>query len=287
MEEGNIEKSSTQLNEDEQVGVKLPFMILIPSMLAVIVTGTIPVTLILWYFLQIMPVFLQSWLSLVLGFLLLPLLFWILYFTYLLVTVLVTKLFLSYYDYKSPPLEEDIRRQFKDTTHPDFKKLHYYHMRGAVIKYSLWVSQKCPFSSFVKRILVFFGFNQIGSGVIYDNCFVGLEFTEIEDNVIIEAGTALSTHVVLSLYGKLQTGKITMKKGAVTGIHNIIGPYSVYQEEFHTGDNAMIYVNWQLETKEGNPNKFFNGRPALLKDFESFFADKGLLEAHREIANNQ
>ncbi|MBN2150443.1 MAG: hypothetical protein JW839_03250 [Candidatus Lokiarchaeota archaeon] len=261
---------------DAQVGVKLPFIDLVSAMLAIMVTGLVVDTLLAWgvvALVQLTPTsvaFLLAWIAAA------PAVFWALYFVYLAFTVLVTGAYLRYYDKKSPATTKVLKRQFKDKNHPDYKLLQYYHMRGAIIKYSLWFAQKSPFPSLLIRILRYYGHNEIGERVMYENCFPALEFATIRDDVMIEAGTSLSTHVVESLYGRLVIERITIKERAVVGINSIVGPGVVIDRDSQLGDNNMAYQNWPLVKQGDMDSTFFNGSPARQCASDTMFADGDL-----------
>jgi hypothetical protein len=269
------EKSKAAPGEltDEQVGVTLPFTDLVSAMLAIMLTGLFVDVFLAWGIFALIEVTPASVLFLLVWIVGAPVVFWILYFVYFGFTVLVTTCFLRYYDKKSPPTTKVLKRQFKDKNHPDYKLLHYYHMRGAIIKYSLWFAQKSPFPGLLQRVLRFYGHNEIGKRVMYDNCFPGLEFTTIADDVVMEPGTSLSTHVVESLYGNLVIANVTLEKGAVVGINSIIGPGIVVPARFQVGDNNMTYLNWPIVQQPGTSSTFFNGSPAKQCAADTMFAD--------------
>nr|MDO8085288.1 hypothetical protein [Candidatus Sigynarchaeum springense] len=265
---------------DEQFGVKLPFIDLVSAMLAIMVTGLVIDTPIAWGIILLVqltppsPAFLLAWL------LAAPVLFWALYFVYLGFTVLTTHIYLKYNDKKSPAATKVLKRQFKDKNHPDYKMLYYYHMRGAIIKYSLWLAQKSPFPGLLQGILRHYGHSEIGKSVMYENCFPALEFANIRDDVILEAGTSLSTHVVESLYGKLVIEKIWIKERAVVGLNSIVGPGTVIDRDSQLGDNNMAYQNWPLVKQDGVKSSFFNGSPARQCAADTMFADGELKQQY-------
>nr|MDO8114926.1 hypothetical protein [Candidatus Sigynarchaeota archaeon] len=266
---------------DEEVGVVLPFNRLVSAMITIIVTGLVPDFFLVIVFFWLLTLTPPSFLFLITWVFAAPLLFWLVYFLYLGTTILVTHGFLAYYDTQSKAQPEVLKRQFKDTNHPDYKKLHYYHMRGAIIKYSLWITQKCPFPSLVTRVLNFYGHNTIGKHVLYDNIYPGLEFTDIKDDAIMEVGSSLSTHVVESLYGNLIIAKVLVDTRGVVGINSIVGPGIIVEKDFQVGDNAMTFQNWPL--KRGDDGRvFFNGSPAKLANFENMFADGPLKQQYLE-----
>ncbi|MHA1679888.1 MAG: hypothetical protein ACTSUE_02700 [Promethearchaeota archaeon] len=273
-------------SEDEKIGVQLPFMRLISAMITIIATGIFPCTVISYLYFWTVNIVPPLLVAKLIWFLTVPVMFWVIYYLYIYVTVLVTKVFLLYFDKQCDIPEGVIQRQFKEKSHPDYRILHYYHMRGAIIKYAIWIAQKSPFPGMLHRILVYFGHNEIGARVIYENCFVGLEFAFIGDDAVVEIGSALSTHVVESLYGSLWIKRITFKDRSVIGINNIIGPGTTLQEENHMGDNCMSFLNWPLVMGEGNKCPFFVGSPAKQNYFKIFFEDGQLKEEYYRLVGD-
>ncbi|MHA1792448.1 MAG: hypothetical protein ACTSVI_07370 [Promethearchaeota archaeon] len=213
----------------------------------------------------------------------LPGILWLVYFTYLFLSLLITKIFVNYFNKKSPPTTGVLKRQFKDTTHPDFIKIHYYHMRGAIIKYTLWLLQKCPFPSLAHFFLRHVTHNKIGHNVIYENCFVGLEFTDIGNDCVIEVGSAISAHVVESLYGNLVLDEIKINDGAIVGYNTIIGPGVLIPSGFVVGDNSMSYKSWPLKERDGIKSEFFIGTPAKHEPIEMIFAEGDLKDSFKKL----
>lgn len=265
---------------DEETGVKLPFMRLTSTMIVVIITGVVPVAILSFVYVSLLGVLPAGHVTRVFVLLVTPLVAWGLYYLYIACTAAITKVFLRYYDARSPGEPGVLQRQFKDTTHPDYVKLHYYHMRGAVVKYSLWITQKCPFPSLVNRLLRYYGHNTIGKGVIYENCFPGLEMTVVGDGVVIEAGASLSTHVVESLYGNLVLDQVTIGDNAVVGVSSIVGPGIVVPPGHLIGDNCMTFKNWPLTPVDDPATTFYNGSPARKASFLDMFADGELRRSY-------
>ncbi|MBD3188816.1 hypothetical protein GF325_18450 [Candidatus Bathyarchaeota archaeon] len=280
------ERKKVKKTKDEQVGVKLPFSRLASSIIMIIISGLFPCSFVCVLYFHVLNYLAPSVITSIAWVVLLPAFFWAMYYLYLGITVLVTKAFLVYFDRQCELPEGVIQRQFKDPSHPDYKILHFYHMRGAIIKYALWITQKSPFPGMVHKVLVFFGHNQIGRHVIYENCFLGLEFAFIGDGAVIETGAALSTHVVESLYGNLWIKRLELKRDSTTGVNTIIGPGIIVEEDSQVGDNCMAFMNWPLVQKEGNSSKFFNGSPAKQRDFVKFFAEGDLKKQYLELLGN-
>nr|MDO8116878.1 hypothetical protein [Candidatus Sigynarchaeota archaeon] len=128
-------ETESKSSHDEEVGVKLPLRRAAVSMITIIVAGIVLECLIVLGLFQLAPKTPQTWTGFVAWVVLAPLVFWLLYFVYLYVTVLVTRAFLAYFDLRSKPSSAILKRQFKDKNHPDYRTMHYYHLRGAIVKY--------------------------------------------------------------------------------------------------------------------------------------------------------
>ena len=255
---------------------------LVLHMVVILIIGLVPDYFMILFYGWLVSITPASLVFTIAWFITAPLLFWALYFVYWGSTVIMTHVFLAYYDTRSPA-EADIviKRQFKDKTLLDYKKLHYYHMRGAIVKYSLWITAKCPVPSLLKRVLNYYGHNKIDSPtVIYENLYPGLEFTEIKHNAVLEVGSTLSTHVVESLYGNLVIGKIVLEPNSIVGVNTVVGPGIIVPENCAVGDNCMTFKNWPLEHQEPGCG-FFNGSPAKCASLEMMFADGPLKEQYK------
>ena len=279
-------KRSKKEMTNEEVGVVLPMKRLVLHMVTILIIGLVPDYFIVVFYLWLVSITPDLLLFKVAWFIAAPLLFWALYFVYWGFTVIMTHVFLAYYDRRSPAeVDIVIKRQFKDKALPDYKKLHYYHMRGAVVKYSLWITAKCPIPSLLKRVLNYYGHNSIASNVIYENLYPGLEFTEIKDNAIMENGSTLSTHVVESLYGNLVIGKVVLGENSVVGINTVIGPGITLADNCQVGDNCMTFQNWPLVPSEPGCGAFFNGSPAKCSDLDKMFADGTIKDRYMEATH--
>ncbi|MFX0099277.1 MAG: hypothetical protein ACFFCS_06810 [Candidatus Hodarchaeota archaeon] len=272
-----------QAGKDEIIGVRLPVIKIGISSLIVILSGMFPGMLVVYFCAMLFSLIPAGIISSIVFILFLPVLFWIVYFVYVLTAVLVTKLFLLYYHARSEPILKTLNRQFKDRSHPDYKRVHYYHMRGAIIKYTVWVTQKVPFPVLNQWVMKFYGTNKIGKRVLYEVCGVGMEFCNIGDDVVIEVGTALSSHVVDALYGNIILATVDIGNGASIGINSPIGPGTVLKENYHVGDNCMTFIKWPIQQKEGQSGRFFNGCPVQHCEFEEFIADDELKGKIREM----
>jgi hypothetical protein len=89
---------------------------------------------------------------------------------------------------------------------------------------------------------------------------VGLEFTEIGDDVFIYPTSALSSHAVNTIFGKITMMKIIMGKNTTLFPGIIMGPNALTKDNMVIFPNTVLHKNWR-----GKPDKFYYqgspGRP--------------------------
>ncbi|MFX1324985.1 MAG: hypothetical protein ACFE8N_08510, partial [Promethearchaeota archaeon] len=117
--------------------------------------------------------------------LILPGLFLILYYLYLIVLIEFSALWTRRWNRISPPKEGVFARVLDDLKSPEGQMIKYYHKRGFIIKYPMWLTSKSPFPWLVNRTLRRISHNKIGQNVIFCDAYVGLEFTDLGDNTFI------------------------------------------------------------------------------------------------------
>jgi len=168
---------------------------------------------------------------------------------------------------KSPPEEGIFERVFLDQETADTRRIKYYHLRGFIIKFPVWLSSKSPFPWLVNRALRRIGHNKIGKNVVMEDVFVGLEFTNIEDNVFIYPTGAVSSHSVNSIFGKLNIFEIFINENSIIYPGNITGPGAVIDRENVILPNTVIHKHWK-----GKENAYYYqgspGRPVEYKGID-------------------
>jgi hypothetical protein len=161
---------------------------------------------------------------------------------------------------KSPPAEGVFKRVLEDEDSKEGKMMKYYHKRGFIIKFPMWLTSKSPFPWLVNRVLRRVSHNNLGKNVIYCDAYVGLEFTELGDNAFIYPTSALSSHAVNTIFGKISIMKITMGKNTTLYPGIIMGPNALTTDNNVIFPNTVLHKNWR-----GKPNKFYYqgspGRP--------------------------
>ena len=192
--------------------------------------------------------------------LILPGFLFFLYFLYLIILIEFTAFWTRRWNKKSPPAEGVFKRVLDDKDGEDGKMMKYYHKRGFIIKFPMWLTSKSPFPWLVNRALRRIGHNKLGKNVIYCDAYVGLEFTELGDNVFIYPTSALSSHAVNTIFGKISMMKIIMGKNTTLYPGIIMGPNAITTDNNVIFPNTVLHKNWR-----GKPDKFYYqgspGRP--------------------------
>ncbi|MHA1235717.1 MAG: hypothetical protein ACTSQL_11605, partial [Promethearchaeota archaeon] len=88
-----------------------------------------------------------------LHFLLLPGFLFVLYFLYLILLIEFTALWVRIWNKKSPPAEGVFKRVLEEGDSKEGKMMKYYHKRGFIIKFPMWLTSKSPFPWLVNRVL--------------------------------------------------------------------------------------------------------------------------------------
>ena len=115
--------------------------------------------------------------------LLLPGFLFFLYFLYLILLIEFTALWVRSWNKKSAPVEGVFKRVLDDKDSKEGIMMKYYHKRGFIIKFPMWLTSKSPFPWLVNRALRKIGHNVLGKNVIYCDAYVGLELTEIKGTI--------------------------------------------------------------------------------------------------------
>jgi hypothetical protein len=156
-------------------------------------------------------------------------------------------------------------RVLDDVKSSEGKLIKYYHKRGFIIKYPMWLTSKSPFPWLVNRTLRKIGHNTLGHNIIYCDAYVGLEFTNIGDNTFIYPSSGLSSHAVNTIFGKITMLEIKLGKNNTIYPGDIIGPNAVTEDNNVIYPNTVLHKNWR-----GKPGKSYYqgspGRPIEVKE---------------------
>jgi hypothetical protein len=198
--------------------------------------------------------------SLVFHMLILPGFLLFLYYLYMLLLIEFTALWVRRWNKKSTPMQGVFRRVLDDINSEEGKMMKYYHKRGFIIKFPMWITSKSPFPWLLNRVLKRIGHNKIGKNVIYCDGYAGLEFTDLGDNVFIYPTSALSSHAVNTIFGKISMMEIKLGKNTTFYPGIIAGPNAITIENNVIFPNTVLHKNWR-----GKPNQFYYqgspGRP--------------------------
>ncbi len=174
-----------------------------------------------------------------------------------------------YWRKKSPPVEGVFHRTFTKGNVED-EHLKYYHDRGYIIKFPVWLASKSPFPWLLHRALTRIGFgNRIGKDVTLMDTIPGLEFTSIKDGATYYPGSATASHVVDSIFGNLTIKKITIDERASVFPHTIVGPGVHLEKGAALLPRSAGIKDW----KSKKPKKFYSGSPGRpIKNYEGVFS---------------
>jgi len=181
----------------------------------------------------------------------------LLYYIYLIVLIEFVALWTRYWHKKSPPQEGVFTRVLDDINSPEGKMMKYYHKRGFIIKYPMWITSKSPFPWLVNRTLRKISYNKIGHNVIYCDGYVGLEFTDLGDNTFFFPTSALSSHAVNTIFGKITMMEIKIGKNNTFYPGTIAGPNALTTDNNIIFPNTVLHKNWR--GKDGK--KYYQGSP--------------------------
>ncbi len=189
-----------------------------------------------------------------------------LYYLYLVLHIEFCAFWSRKWNKKSPPQQGVIPRILNPES-PEGKMIKYYHKRGFIIKDPMWFASKSPFPWLLNRALRRIGHNKIGKNAMYCDGYAGLEFTDLADNVFIYPTTALSSHEVNSIHGKLSILEIKIGQNSVLHPGIIVGPNALVTNDNVIYPNTVLHKNWR-----GKPEKYYYqgspGRPIEVKSLE-------------------
>lgn len=184
----------------------------------------------------------------------------LMYYIYLNLLIEFTAFWARSWNKKSPPKQGVFKRVLDDVNSEEGKMMKYYHKRGFIIKFPMWMTSKSPFPWLVNRALRRISHNTIGKNVIYCDAYVGLEFTNLGDNIFMYPTSALSSHAVNTIFGKITMMEIKLGKNTTFYPGDVAGPNAITEENNVIFPNTVLHKNWR-----GKPEKYYYqgspGRP--------------------------
>jgi len=197
-------------------------------------------------------------------FLLLPVFFLFLYYIYIILLTEVAAAWTRRWNKKEPPQQGIFERVLEDVKSDTGRMIKFYHKRGFIIKFPMWLSSKSPFPWLLNRVLRRIGHNKIGKNVIYCDGYAGLEFTDLDDNVFIYPTSVLSSHAVNSIFGKISMLEIKLGENTTIYPGSVAGPGVLTANNNVFFPNTTLIKNWRgVQGKmyyQGSP-----GRPIEIK----------------------
>ncbi len=188
----------------------------------------------------------------------LAILFLGLYYLYLILLIEFVALWVRKWNKRSPPQQGVFKRELDDFSKPEAIMLKYYHKRGFIIKFPIWLSSKSPFPWLVNRALRRIGHNKLSNNVIYCDAYVGLEFTIIGDNTFFYPTSTISSHAVNSIFGKISIIKIIFGNNTIFYPGVVAGPGVITLDKNTFLPNSVLPKNWRSKIEEAQ----FQGSPA-------------------------
>ena len=186
------------------------------------------------------------------------------YFLYIVSLSICSKWLNSYYEYKSPPQQGTFVREFEKGD-VGSSLIHYYHLRGFLYKWPVWVAKKSIFPWRLNYVLR--RANKIDKDFMYGDAYVGLELNDLRKNAVVMEGAVLSSHVVDSLYGNLTIKQVIVEEGGVILPNGIAAPGVIVGENMVLGPNTYAPKDWAVLPSE---QKMRWGVPPTKKGYLSF-----------------
>ncbi|MFX0059540.1 MAG: hypothetical protein ACFE85_15235 [Candidatus Hodarchaeota archaeon] len=191
--------------------------------------------------------------------LILPGFFLFLYYAYLVLLIEFTAFWVRRWNKKSPPKQGVFKRVLDDLNSEEGKMMKYYHKRGFIIKFPMWITSKSPFPWLLNRVLRRIGHNKIGKNVIYCDGYAGLEFTNLGDNVFFYPTSALSSHAVNTIFGKISMMELKLGNNTTFYPGIIAGPNAETTDNNVIFPNTVLHKNWRGKTDkyyyQGSPGR--------------------------------
>ena len=190
-------------------------------------------------------------------FLLLPGFFLFLYYIYIIFLIEFAALWVRSWNKKESPKQGIFERVLEDVNSATGKMMKYYHKRGFIIKFPMWLASKSPFPWLLNRVLQRIGHNKIGNNVMYCDGYAGLEFTDLGDNTFIYPTSVLSSHAVNSIFGKISILEIKLGRNTTIYPGGVAGPGVLSTDNNVFFPNTSLVKNWR-----GVPEKlYYQGSP--------------------------
>lgn len=172
-----------------------------------------------------------------------------------------------YWNQKSPAREAVYSRKFKNGNVAD-PAVHYYHLRGFMYKWPVWVAKKSFFPWMINFVLRDMADNEIHENAMYGDCYVSLEFTDLQDQSVVMEGSCISSHVVDSIFGNLTVKKVIVEKQGVLHATGVMAPGGIISDGMAVGPRSFVVKHQHVKNDDAN---FVWGTPARKFGYSSFY----------------
>jgi len=167
------------------------------------------------------------------------------YFLFIFLVIIFSKFLSDYYEKKSPTREGTFKRKFSEKkAGMATKNLQYYHLRGFLYKFPMFLAKKSPFPGLLNYSLREVGKNAISKDALYGDAYVALEMTEIKEGAVILDGSCISSHVVDSIFGNLSIKKVKLGQNCTIFPHTAIAPGTTVPSHTSIGPRSFCPKNW-------------------------------------------
>ncbi|WP_457558411.1 hypothetical protein [Candidatus Harpocratesius sp.] len=150
-----------------------------------------------------------------------PLLIMIFFFLRLLFVILFSRWLLKFCNWRSPQKELVAA---KGIGKKEARAINYYHFRGLILRILKWEISKSAYPWLMPWAFNFVGTNRIGKKCVIEDQFYTQEFLEMGDYAYIAQGAIVSSHLVEGKYGAITLKKVKIDEHAVVGAFNAIPP---------------------------------------------------------------
>ncbi|MHA1821296.1 MAG: hypothetical protein ACTSU2_11940 [Promethearchaeota archaeon] len=205
--------------------------------------------------------------------------------SYIVSVILVSNIFVKKWNKKSPPVQGVFDRKFNDKDVED-QRIKYYHYRGFIIKYPLWIASKLFFPWMGTWALKKIGHNHIDKNVILVQAMPSLEFTTLKSGVIYLPGASSSSHVVDSIFGNLSILEVHVGENSIVHSGVMVGPGALVEENNNIMPNTLCPKRWRKKGEgffhSGTPakpiDKIYSGIFSVLpSDAQEIYKEKGAI----------
>lgn len=196
----------------------------------------------------------------------LPLLFFVMYITAVLVSLIFSKFLLILVNAIHEPREGAFLRDQSD------KDYRYWCIRNTIKKWPIWLAHKFPFPFLDNICLKLFGVKTTYSNSLFEG-WVDTEFMEFGKNIIIGQGSIVQSSTII---GNLLIIKKTIIEDNVRiGAHSIVMPGSIIRKNSVLAANSITIMGQEIDeswiylgvpAKRFKKNRFFdNGLETIIE----------------------